>query len=453
MKKQSSLNLIIKIIVLVGVMVAAVSLIMGFVSDVNDTIDGFGNHGTTPTVSTTTATTIPPSECQNHDYDSFGICTKCGTVCGHSEQVVTENGNTYCSECGKLYALKKPVLSVNAALISWDPISDATEYIININHAKYRTINTSYEFTSEQAGEFIITVQAVSGSMVSEKSDSYTFRFYNVLLSPDDQGQIEMSSFVVREGDSCSGTVYPKNGHMLPDQIHITMGGIVLTSGYTYDPDTGEFVIENVTGEIYITYDAVSGVPAAPVLTLNGTVVSWNAVSGATDYHIRILGKDTEEYFDEYYPTTATSFDLANVDLTEGDSYYVSVWCDSEYGFGDSAMLVYSHQQGTTGLSAPVLTLNGSVLSWNAVSGADFYTIYVEGTKKTGSFRMTENCTFNLSTYVDDLVEYGDGTYHIWLKASGEGYSDSAESNIITYTVSSSGNTVLKLVTPVIKLV
>ena len=361
-KKESSLNLIIKIVVLVGVMVAVVGIIANVVGDVNDTIDGFGGGASsTKNTTSTTETMISPSDCENHEYNSSGICSKCGATCGHADKETATNGNTYCAECGKLYALKAPSITVSAALISWDAVPDAESYVVNVNDATYKTENTFYRFSSDEAGEFIVTVQAVSGSVTSEKSNSYTFTYYNVDYNENDHGQLVVPSWVVRAGSSYTGRIVANDGHVLPAEIYITMGGVDLTSGYVYDNTTGDFTIYNVTGDLYITYDATTGVPGVPVLTLNGNVISWNAVPGATDYHIRVYSIETVEPFDKYKTTVETSYDLSVLGFTEEVAYSVSVWADNEYGFGEAAAVTYVYKASSAGemlkLATPVIEL------------------------------------------------------------------------------------------------
>lgn len=453
-KKESSFGLIIKIVVLVVVMVGAVGVIANVVGDVNDTIDGFGGSSTNSTTFTT-STTISPSECQDHEYDKNGICIKCGTACAHSDKATAENGNTYCAECGKLYALKAPGISVSAALISWDAVSDAEGYIVNINGATYKTGNLWYNFTSDEAGEFVVTVQAVNGSIISEKSNPYTFTYYAVTYNANDHGQLVVPSWAVRAGGTYSGTIVPNVGYQLPADITITMGGTTLVSGYTYDRTTGEFMIDNVTGNLYITYDASTGVPGKPTLSLNGTVVSWNPVPGATDYHVRVLGMTTVDLFDKYYEMTATSFDLSFVEFEEEATYSISVWADNEYGFGEASAVEYVYKvidPAPDLLSAPKASWSSEgVMIWDAVEGADFYTVYVEGSASSGSFRMTYDCRFDLTLFAEELLDFGDAPYIVHVKASGVGYAESAASNHLVYTPS--GTVLRKLTTPVIKLV
>ena len=463
-KKESSFQLVIKIVILVAVMVGAIGVIANVVGDVNDTIDGFG--GGQGSATPTTATTISPSECKAHEYDKNGICTKCGTVCAHTDRAEAENGNTYCSACGKLYALKAPVLAINDYTVFWEAVSDAELYIVYVNDAVYKTDKLAYECVPGIAGDFVIRVQAVKGTIISEESNACTISYYSVNYDENDHGEIKFfpgsdlvppldALFIVRGGSYYTAYIVPDKGYVLPSEIYVTMGGVLLSSGYVYDNTTGAFTIDNVTGDLYITYDATTGVPGKPVLTLNGKVLSWNAVPGADNYRIRVYSIETVEPFDEYYPVTTTSFDLSNVPFKEEATYSVSVWADNEYGFGEASAVEYVYvatDEVPTLLSAPEIAFSSEgVIVWDAVDGASFYTVYCEGSETSGSVRMTYDQRFDLTTYASDLLQFGDAPYAIYVKASGEGYADSAASNRLTYTPSDSVK--MKLAAPVIKLI
>ena len=201
---------------------------------------------------------------------------------------------------------------------------------------------------------------------------------------------------------------------------------VVRAKGVGYLPsDYSNEVIYTVEGDL----------PEAPVLTLNGSVVSWNPVDGATDYHIRVYSIETVEPFDEYREVTGTSFDLSTIGITEEASYYVSVWGDCEAGFGEAAAVIYTYDVGggetaPEYLIAPSISYSADgVIVWDAVPGASFYTVYVNDS----SFRMTSNCRLDLTSYASELAAIGSAPYSIYVKASGEGYADSAASNTLTY--------------------
>jgi len=140
------------------------------------------------------------------------------------------------------------------------------------------------------------------------------------------------------DGSAFSGHLIPLNGYVLPESISVMMDGVQLGSDrYVYDSITGELMILNVTGEVFIDFEA----PAitVPTLTLKGSVLSWNEVPYALDYHVHIVDRDY--MFDEYFETNETSFDFASLNLTPG-VYYVSVWVDTGTAFGEPAGITYT---------------------------------------------------------------------------------------------------------------
>ncbi len=62
--------------------------------------------------------------------------------------------------------------------------------------------------------------------------------------------------------EAYSATLTPKAGFMLPENISVTIGGVELTSGYTYDRNTGKVTIDKnqLTGKVEIKADAIEKV-------------------------------------------------------------------------------------------------------------------------------------------------------------------------------------------------
>ncbi len=100
-------------------------------------------------------------------------------------------------------------------------------------------------------------------------------------------------------------------------------------------------------------------------LLINGTVLSWTAVAGATEYEVKV-GSNV-------YKVTANSYDLAAVlDYVEGSSYDVSVRAigSSESLWSDVLNARYYELAGK-------LNYSKSTLAWTPVIGADKYEIQV----------------------------------------------------------------------------
>lgn len=242
--------------------------------------------------------------------------------------------------------------------IKGDAVDGAMEYeLYLLDEYGYALVDSSpdlnFDLSGYGIGEYVFAVRAKGvGYLPSDFSNEVIYTvsggdetvYYSVTYNPDDHGQISSSGgFTVAHGGVYWGTILPYEGYSLPSEIYVTMGGTALTSGYTYDSTTGEFMIDNVTGNLYITYDAPSNVSSAPSLRLNGSVVSWNAISGANDYHIRVMSIDTQTSYDQYFKTPTTSFDLSAIGLPEAGNYHVAVWADTDAGFGESAAITYNY--------------------------------------------------------------------------------------------------------------
>jgi hypothetical protein len=114
-----------------------------------------------------------------------------------------------------------------------------------------------------------------------------------------------------------------------------------------------------VTGRIEV---AIRGL--APVVTVNGSLLSWTAVDGAACYQIF---KETA-YFAQISGTS--------LEVEAGIYTVVAVFDDERLNSPASQAVVV----GAYEVVAPRLTLNGDYIEWTAVEGAMYYEIYVNGT-------------------------------------------------------------------------
>ena len=351
-KKENSWKLFFQLVALLAVIILVVGIVIKVIGGINDKIDGFGggNKSTSTTKKTqTTATTISPSQCDNHTFEK-GVCVKCGTVCAHERTEVSDNGNTYCSVCGLLRGLKAPVITVSENVISWEAVPEATGYVVAINAETYGTVNTSYTFTIDKAGTYEITVKAVSNGITSEASNVYTATYYSLSVDLNDRGELgngdgyyNPARFFIREGDTFSGRIYPHSGYALPEEIYVTMGGVKLNaSQYMYINTTGEFSIPNVTGNLYITFDAPLAIPEVVTgLSFDGRTLTWNPAKGATEYAIRITNNDHFPSYDQYFTVKDETSFMALVYMPYAGNYHIAVWARNDYGDGEAASVDY----------------------------------------------------------------------------------------------------------------
>ncbi len=155
----------------------------------------------------------------------------------------------------------------------------------------------------------------------------------------------------------------------------------------------------------------------APVISLTGNVVSWEAVTNASGYIVNVDGNNKPQQTETSYTLTGESVGNHNVNVVAiGDSvkYLDSV---------ASNIVTYVVSK----LSAPVITLMNNVVSWTAVSNASGYIVTINGDdkpKQTGtSYTISETA---IGEYDIKVIAVGNGTT----------YSNSDFSNIEKYIIS-----------------
>ncbi|MBN2300772.1 MAG: hypothetical protein JXC31_06280 [Acholeplasmataceae bacterium] len=140
-------------------------------------------------------------------------------------------------------------------------------------------------------------------------------------------------------------------------------------------------------------------------VAINEGVVTWNAVSGATGYVVHV-GSQT-------HTVTATTFDLTTLSLTQGNyTVYVVAMIGTDASANSTSL---SYFVGGSTLDIPQnVTIQSGIVTWDAVSGADGYVVYVDST----SYTVTAT-TFDLTSLT---LSSGDHEVFVIAKA-GTDYS------------------------------
>ncbi len=446
MENKRDYSKVFYIIAVVMAVVLGAGLIISVVNNASDDISGIGGGGTTATTATTATTNDGQAACEHSFTD--GICTKCDYVCGHSLSDTAANGNKYCSACGILTKLKTPSWSYEDSRIVWEPVADATEYSVYINGITNTTFDTYYEIYIAGASDFTVEVKAYNGERkLYSDGERQILHFYTFSVDENDNGDImgvgnwedETPLAPVLHGGSWSGQIYPRVGYVLPTKVYITMNGGLMSSGYTYDAETGVITIQSVTGNFHITYDASRERPAVPVVSIAGNTVSWGAVDGADNYAVNVVGNG----FDEWYDTTETSFAI-NMLETVG-TYTVNVWAEKN-GLRSATAGTVTYQFKDGYLVTPTLTKSGSVISWDVINGAKTYQVLADNVSGQSVYVVSglTVTSIDLSDYEDRFKLLGAGPYTVYIRAIGEDVT-SKDSNTVTYTLSDTS-----LVAPVI---
>lgn len=220
--------------------------------------------------------------------------------------------------------------------------------------------------------------------------------------------------------------------------VEIKKDGAVLSSFPVTDTsaDISEYVTEVAEYEISVVADSADdsfytesemitatyknlGSLDAPVLTVEGTVVSWEAVENAAVYSVAV---DEVPAGGEI---TGTSFDFSELVKAVG-AHNISVQAEENGLYVASEIsVVYYYTYGK--LDVPVATLSGSVLSWTEVENAKDYTVMLDGAILDAHVCGT---TFDLSGYVAAA-----GSYEVSVKANEIGFYNESDACSVTYVL------------------
>lgn len=154
----------------------------------------------------------------------------------------------------------------------------------------------------------------------------------------------------------------------------------------------------------------------APVLNYSNTLTEfyWDAISGAEQYKIYVDGEIYDSTTETHYSATS---------IPNGGTVYVTAY--------DSLTEIESSPSNSidyySSLSAPYISIGGTTISWSAISGANYYRIYLNDSAYISSQSGT---TYNFGSGV---LETGDKIYVIAANSLMGIFS--SQSNNIYYNV------------------
>lgn len=134
----------------------------------------------------------------------------------------------------------------------------------------------------------------------------------------------------------------------------------------------------------------------APYIVISGTTISWGAISGANIYKIYLN--------DSLYVSQAgTAYNFGSGILETGDKINVTA---VNTVMNISSSFSNSIYYNVTVPDAPTISLSGLEVSWSAVSGADSYKVYLNGSYYTSTTNLyytfgslTNGDTINVTSY------------------------------------------------------
>jgi C1A family cysteine protease/fibronectin type 3 domain-containing protein len=337
--------------------------------------------------------------------------------------------------------------------VTWNSVSGATGY--KLYRAKFSELG-SYELLATQAGTsydeyptefgfFWYKVQAYNASETSAYSDG-AYGYAQLAAPPDfeaSQGTYSdhvhvswtddmrpwMDSYKLYRSTTETGT-------------YSLIGTIDSADPLEYDdtpPDTSTYWYKikahhDIAGDgpYSAAVPGYYGIPEVPanVEATDGSLLdrvrlTWDACAGATSYKVYRSTSENGTYSQIGAPTTNTMDMITGVTTTYW--FKVTAWnAQGESAFSDA-------DSGNAGMAAPtgVSATDGTItdrvrITWNAVSGADFYQVY-RSTSVAGTYSLVGSPT---ATQYDD-IQSTTTTYYYKVRAgvTAVGYSTTSSAN------------------------
>lgn len=297
------------------------------------------------------------------------------------------------------------VPNATAYSVAWAPTLSGNKKILVASQAE-----TSYSFDGSHVDDpyyvnrdTYMFVRALDGSdYVSSDWASVVMQMREVSIA----GSHVSSTLAIGDYRVVVGTVVPsftitpdKGYQLTAEDISIVNNGVDITS-QVYNANTHTVSSFVVNGSVQVLATAVQAQLAAPVISLSGSVVSWAAVPDAESYKLYVDGQFTANLGNEL------SVDLSQV-IALKVPYTVNVLAHAR-GFKDSELsntISYTPKP-----DAPVLTLDGSILSWTAIPSATKYTLVAI----SNSLSLSKTKTVDANTTSLDLTTWTDLVPSSW---------------------------------------
>lgn len=279
-------------------------------------------------------------------------------------------------------------LTVEGGVLSWTASPNAVSYTVKINDDE-TTVVEALSLDLSTVRDLLHVGANTLAVKANETDDYYESAYadgasYKMLAAPQNlqidgtvltwTAEAEATEFTVKiNGDET--TVVGEARLDLAEKtglLQVGSNSISVKAG-------GANVAESEYSES-ISYDVADAFAAPAGLTVEGTLVKWNAVDGAETYIVKIGSDETTE-------VSQAQVDLAEkTELLVHGANEISVkvkGTDEKAGSGYSAPVTYYH---STPFAAPTgLTVEEGFIRWDAVTDAESYTVKINDHEMTAA--------------------------------------------------------------------
>ncbi len=273
--------------------------------------------------------------------------------------------------------------TASGATLTWNPVTGATGYLVYAQGSPLgSTTGTTYtDASSPSGGTVTYTVVAVDASGSGASATPVT-----VTTLPAAPTGLSASG-VTASGATLTWNPVTGASHYVVSTPQGPLGTTTTASFTDTSAASGSTVDYQVaavdasgTGATATT--GVVTLPAAPTglvaggVTASGATLTWNPVTGATGYLV---------YAQDILVGTATAPTYTDASSPSGSAVAYQVIATDAAGSGQpsTSVTVTTLPAAPTGLSATAVTATGATVTWNPVTGAAGYTVYVNGSALT----------------------------------------------------------------------
>lgn len=264
----------------------------------------------------------------------------------------------------------------DGSMLFFNKVANATDYYLTIECGDERHSHTMLHNGNSNVYNFA-NCKMIDGGIkfvVTASAEGYASSVSEVFVCE-------------RKLDKVSGFNYDAaTGYLSWDEVENARGYVIGIGGKEVKTTANRYSLKSfgigeINMEVYavakgyasssaVSYKVNKTVLASPTnVKIVGTQLSWNGVEGAAGYTVRINGREYDE--------STTTFDFAQISLTEGDIYSVSVRANAAQAANNS---VWSDELDARYLQlAASLKYGENKLSWNSVIGAQTYEVRVNG--------------------------------------------------------------------------